>query len=370
MKIIVYLKYLFHWATGLDPRIIPVLLYRENRKKVISNKTCIFYGNHNKNFFLKKIYGGKVKLFYLKNVFPENADSEILYLVSSALPSGWIWTLLYFKLTKRIIVLNQNGVYYPDILPFFYSLANISNKIIYKYADHIIYQSRFCKKMAEKYLSLKKVQYTILNNPAINYKISQKIRKRFSNISLMGNQYEKYRLERALATALILVRKNIKFNLKIYGCLNWTFDTKNNKKSLIKEIKQKNLQSHVKYLGPYKRKELPNILKTTDLLLHTKSLDPCPSSVVEAIRNGIPVVYIKDGGTSELVGPGGIGVTPRKEKTLSCYTLEKNLAEAISAVIKERSKFSKLAQKHGEKFSIEHWISIHTKIFEKIKNKK
>jgi glycosyltransferase involved in cell wall biosynthesis len=111
---------------------------------------------------------------------------------------------------------------------------------------------------------------------------------------------------------------------------------------------------------------LPGILRKTDILLHTKSFDPCPSSVVEAIRNGIPVVYIKNGGTSELVGPGGIGVDLQKRKTWPIDSLEQKLAEAVCKVNLNICKFSKMALRQGEKNSVEKWIKEHKKIFRKI----
>ena len=361
-----YLKYLFNLAAGFDPRIIPLLLLRESDKNKKRNQICIFFGNHNQEFFEKKIYGGKVKLFYLKDAFEENANGKILYLVSSALPTGWIWALLYFKVTGRRVVLNQNGVYYPDMMPFLYPLANLSNRIIYKYADYVIYQSKFCRKMAAKYLNNKKVNSRILYNPAVNYKLPLKSNRKSLNISLMGNQYEKYRLNRAIKIASILRRKKIKFTLKIYGSLNWTSNAVKNKRYLMKSINQEELQENVIYEGPYNRDALSSILRKTDILLHTKSLDPCPSSVVEAIRNGIPVVYIKNGGTSELVGPGGIGVDLKEGKNWPCDTLENKLAEAISAVILDNSEFSKSARRHGVKYSVKKWVEEHDRIFRKI----
>jgi len=360
-----YLKYLFNWVPGFDPRIIPSLLFQKNPKKK-KNKINIFFGNCGREFFEKKIYGGKIKLFYLKNAFEQGAHANILYLVSSALPSGWIWSLFYFKVTGRKVVLNQNGVYYPEILPFFYSIANLSNIIILIFADYVIYQSKFCRKMALKYLTNKKVDHKILYNPAQKFRLKKKTKKIIKNIAMMGNQYEKYRLDRALSIASFLQSKKNKFIFYIYGLLNWSSNILKNKQYLNNKLNQKKLQGHVIYKGPYKRVELPSILRKTDILLHTKNLDPCPSAVVEAIRNGIPVVYIKNGGTSELVGPGGIGVVPSAKKPAPCNPLEHRISVAINLLISKYPRFSKLAKKQGEKYSIEKWIRQHYKIFKKL----
>lgn len=361
-----YLKYLLNWTTGLDPRIIPLLLFRKDNSKKQKNQISIFFGNHNQEFFQKKIYGGKVKLFYLKDSFEENANGKILYLVSSALPSGWVWAFLYFKVTGRKVVLNQNGVYYHDIVPYLYPLANLSNGIIHKYADFVIYQSKFCRKMAEKYLTYKKTNYKVCYNPAKIYYLPKKTKKQILNISLMGNQYEKYRLDRALKVASFLKKTEKTFIFKIYGSLNWNSNNKKNNQYLEKKIYQNSLQRNVVYKGSYKRNALPSILRKTDILLHTKSFDPCPSSVVEAIRNGIPVVYIKNGGTSELVGPGGIGVDLKKRKTWPIDALEQKLAGSVCSVNLNICKFSKMARRQGERFSVENWIKEHKKIFRKL----
>lgn len=366
-----HLKYLFNWVPGFDPRIIPLLLSQKDANKIKQKKLPIFFGNYDNRFFAEKIYGGKIKLFYLKNSFQETINSKILYLVSSALPAGWIWTLLYFKITGRKVILNQNGVYYPDIFPFFFSLANLANKIIFQFSDYVIYQSKFCKKMALKYLVIKdKKSSIVLYNPAKKFKIPEKLNNQHKNISLMGNQYEKYRIDRALKVSFILKRKKIKFSLHIYGKLNWTPNLTKNKKYLEKEIKQKKLQGIVIYKRMYKREDLPNILRKTDILLHTKNFDPCPSSVVEAIRNGVPVVYIKNGGTPELVGPGGIGVVHAHKKTMFVGKLEEKLCNAICNIIEKNSKFSKLARAQGEKFSVGRWIREHKIIIKKLINEK
>lgn len=361
-----YLKYLFNFAPGLDPRIIP-LLFRNYRKEIKQNKKiAIYFGNQNNKYFKTKIYGGKVKLFHLKSVLRETPSANILYLVSSALPSGWLWTLLFYKLNGRKIVLNQNGVYHSDFFPYLYPLANLSNRLLYINADYVIYQSQFCKKMAINYLDKKRKSSCIMLNPATKNKGKHLKTKDMFIISLMGNQQNKVRVKVALETISKIKAQNIKFVFNIYGHLNWTDNEKRNICELKKEIEKRNLTKCVKYNGYYTQKTISKILNETSVLLHTQSLDASPTTVSEAIAARIPVVYIKNGGTPEIVGKAGIGVSYRLSAKKNPDYFPEKLAKALIQIKKNYKRYQKLAEQQREKLSVAKWQQKHMRIFKKL----
>jgi glycosyltransferase involved in cell wall biosynthesis len=361
-----YLKYLFNLATGFDPRIIP-LLFRNYKKEIKkNNKIAIYFGNHSDKYFKTKIYGGKIKLFHLKSVLRETPSANILYLVSSALPSGWLWALLFFKFNGRKFVLNQNGVYHSGFLPYLYPLANLSNRLLYINADYIIYQSQFCKKMAINYLDKKRKSSCIMLNPATNNQGKHSKTKKMFVISLMGNQQNKERVKIALEAISKIKAHNIKFVFNIYGHLNWTENKKRNICELKKDIENQNLTECVKYKGYYSRKKISKILNETSVLLHTQSFDASPTTVSEAIAAMIPVVYIKNGGTPEIVGKAGIGVNYRSSTYKNPGYFPEKLAHALIQIKKNYKKYQKLAIQQRAKLSVTTWQQKHIKIFKKL----
>src|SRR5436190_22101162 len=59
------------------------------------------------------VHGGRVKLLHLGEEFPEAADFDLLYLVSSAPPKFALELVTWAKTRGVKLVWNQNGVAYP-----------------------------------------------------------------------------------------------------------------------------------------------------------------------------------------------------------------------------------------------------------------
>ena len=69
------------------------------------------------------------------------------------------------------------------------------------------------------------------------------------------------------------------------------------------------LAGRVDFTGRYAQADAPGVFRRAHVLLHTKVNDPCPTTVIEAMACGVPVVYAASGGTVELVGDeAGVGV--------------------------------------------------------------
>jgi glycosyltransferase involved in cell wall biosynthesis len=65
----------------------------------------------------------------------------------------------------------------------------------------------------------------------------------------------------------------------------------------------------VTLLGPQSRERIAALMRSADFLFFPSELEPCPNTPLEAMASGLPVLYHPSGGTSELLGDGGVPMT-------------------------------------------------------------
>jgi len=186
-------------------------------------------------------------------------------------------------------VLRLDGIYYDKADNFNARNAEISRS--HKMADAVVYQSYTSKKMCEKYLDKRKTKvYDIIYNG-----VDPDERERFvphNDINVVS--CSKWRRPKRLPEMIELFGEFLnhypKAKLHIVGPLV----------KGTKLIKHKNVIYH----NPNKKinfKKIREIYKTCDIYLHLCKKDSCPSSVVEAIVTGIPVVTTNAcGGATEM----------------------------------------------------------------------
>ncbi len=112
--------------------------------------------------------GGGVKLGHLRERFGEAKDGiGVLYLVSSLLhliPNAEE-LVNWAKRRGVAVVWNQNGVGYPAWAGDFYPWFNEPMRRLIARADHVVYQSDFCRTCADRYLGPVNVPSEVLWNP-------------------------------------------------------------------------------------------------------------------------------------------------------------------------------------------------------------
>ena len=112
------------------------------------------------------IHGGRVKLIHLVQKYPEKKLlTNILYLVSSAVPKHAEVLIRYLKGKGAKLVWNQNGVAYPAWAGDDYEATNARLARLLHMADYVIYQSDFCRLSADRYLGVSNVPHKVLYNP-------------------------------------------------------------------------------------------------------------------------------------------------------------------------------------------------------------
>ena len=202
--------------------------------------------------------------------------------------------------------------------------------------------------------------------PAKNNQRKHSKTKKIFVISLLGNQQNKERVKVALEVISKIKSQNIKILLNIYGHLNWTENYEQNICDLKKEIYKLKLNKCISYKVHYSQKKLNKILKKTSVLLHTQSIDAAPTTVSEAIAAMIPVVYINNGGTPEIVGKAGIGVNYRFSAYKKINHLPEKLAHALIKIKNNYKRYQKLAENQRAKLSVTKWQQKHITIFKKL----
>ncbi|MBK8782827.1 MAG: glycosyltransferase family 4 protein [Anaerolineales bacterium] len=314
-------------------------------------------------------HGGSVKLTYLAESFPHHFPSaSLLYAVSSV---GHPLRASILDLAKRRglkVIVNQNGVSFPAWDGENYTESNRDMKTVISFADFIIYQSRFCKTSAERYISPPDVPSEIIYNPVdIRLFTPDACSKKPDELTLLlgGNQYEKYRLELALQTLKALHRDVPNAKLIVTGNLWLPHDEAEEWTAIaIKELK---LADHVTFTGTYTQSEAPALYSKAHLLLHTKYADPSPGLVLEALALGLPVVHLTNGGVPELVAEAGIGVHVGHDWNRITLPAPQAMADAVIQVYARRDEYSQLARQRAvELFSLEKFVARHKEIFEKV----
>ena len=148
-------------------------------------------------------------------------------------------------------------------------------------ADHVLYQSEFCKRSADEFLGEPHGTWEVLYNAVDVDRFTPAATPPADGPVLLlgGDQTQAYRLEVALRTFALVVASEPQARLLVTGRLVSSPD------ALLDEL---GLRDSVEFVGRYSQREAPNLIRRAHLLLHTKVKDPCPSAVIEAMACGLP----------------------------------------------------------------------------------
>lgn len=121
-------------------------------------------------------------------------------------------------------------------------------------------------------------------------------------------------------------------------------------------VKEKYLESRVIFLG--KRKDIPILLKTADIIIQFSFFEGFGMAAVEGMASGKPVIVSNVSGLADVVGGGGI-ICPNDPKELAKIILnleDKKLYNHIAEMCLEKSK----------KYSIENSAEEYIKLYKEI----
>jgi len=305
------------------------------------------------------VAGGTSKFQKLASRFPNCAyDFTLLYLGSSALPPD-LGPLLWVARRRRApVVLNQDGIGYPGWAGPRTEAVNAPLRRALEGAQHVLYQSAFCKRSADVYLGEPRGAWEILPN-AVDV-------ERFSPapagpadgpvLLLGGDQTQPYRLELALRTLAALLPAHPGAQLIVAG------RTVSDPGPLISKL---GLAGRVVLVGRYSQADAPALYRRAHLLLHTKVNDPCPNVVLEAMASGLPVVYPASGGTVELVADeAGVGVPHPDSFARDEPPSPEAMADAVERVLAELPRIGAGARARAvERYPLTAWLDRHAALF-------
>lgn len=323
------------------------------------SETRVFYGHDSVPAAGDAVAGGSGKFQRLAERFPNSpTDFSLLYLGSTWLPRDLRPLLAYTRHRGIPVLVNQSGVAYPGWAGTATERINDEFRRALLAADHVLYQSEFCKRSADEFLGEPRGAWEVLYNAVDVEHFTPGRAPDGAVLLLAGDQTQAYRVEVALRTLAHLPEATLIVTGRFVSD-PW---------SLMREF---GVEDRVELAGRYAQSEAPALFRRADLLLHTKVQDPCPTAVIEAMACGLPVVYAASGGTIELVGgEAGIGVPHPVSWDRDEPPDPEALANAVRTVLAERERYAEAARRRAvERFALEPWLARHAQLFKELANR-
>jgi len=334
-----------------------------------SEKFRVFYGIDKVAGPNEKVWGGLVKLQDLVGEFPNHPKNpNLLYLVSSSLPSHATRMSSLAKKNGCNLVLNQNGVAYPAWCSSGWKDFNRTMMEILHESHWVFYQSNFCRLAADVFLGERLHNAEVLYNAVdTSIFVPRKEPKQNKTICLLlaGSHGKAYRVQKAIQALSILRRSGLDCTLTIAGRFAWKKDERAALSEAHEMAAKEGVLNLIDFQGPYLQSQAVHLFHEADILLHTTYNDVCPRLVIEAMACGLPVVYSASGGMPELVGTSaGIGVSAPLDWDKEHPPSPDALAYAVKQVVAECSSYAREARKRAvAKFDVVPWIKRHREVF-------
>ena len=313
--------------------------------------------------------GPRVKIRKLSEVFPERPWTyNLVYLLSNApyLPPA---TLRRLKGRGIPMLSNQNGVFYPAWYAGDCEAENRRMAEQYHLVDHVFHQSEFCRRCAERFLGSRDGASEILYNAVDTARFTPAEKERtaegpFTFLSAGKVQaHQAYRLETAVEGLAAARRDGLDGRLRIAGAMDPTVTAKARARA-----ETLNMAAHLEILGAYAQEAAPGLFAGADAFITTTHNDACPSSVIEAMACGLPVVYAASGGVPELVGDAaGVALETGESWDRALMPEAAAIAGGMLRVAAEHQTMRAAARRRAvECFDIGPWIERHREVFQSL----
>jgi glycosyltransferase involved in cell wall biosynthesis len=263
------------------------------------------------------------------------------------------------------IVLNQNGVYYPAWYPQDWKHENARMAYVHETANHVLYQSEFCRRCAQKFLGERAGPSTILYNavdtetfvpaemPLAERAFTFLVTGKFGNATA-------YRLTASIEGLAAARKGGLDIRLRIAGLVDPIVE-----KQMRALVDRLAVVDTVDWTGPYAHGDAPEIYRSADAYLMLKHNDPCPNVVIEAMACGLPVLYSASGGVPELVGEeAGIALPVPDTFEYNPAPNAQAVAQGMAHIIASRDTMSRLSRQRAlARFSLTAWLDRHGALF-------
>lgn len=308
--------------------------------------------------------GPLVKVARLQEHFPQDRRRyNLLYLLSNA---PYLSRTALGRLKRRGVpmVLNQNGVFYAAWFDGDWRAKNAEMASAYHMADHVFWQSAFCRRCADRFLGERAGPGEVLYNAVDTDRFSPAPQRPQRPVTfLVAGKIEQHlypRIGDALEALAHLRRGGSDARLVVAGSLDETSERKGRE-----DIIRLGLADVVTFTGAYEQDDAPDIYRSADIYIMTKPNDPCPNTVLEALACGLPVIYSASGGVPELVGEEAGWPLPCEEDFETMVWPGR--ADLIGAMEQAASAWQEKAdharKRAVDRYAMEAWIERHRAVF-------
>ena len=325
----------------------------------------VFYGGARAG----DVGGPLVKVKRLREHFPERRwGFNLVYVLSGAphLPGAALGLL---KRRRIPIVANQNGVFYPAWYGGDWRARNAEMAVAYHLADHVFWQSDFCRHAADRFLGEREGPGEVLYNAVHTGRFCPAAARERPNpftFLLTGkiDTHLFYRIEASLRGLAAARAQGLEARLVLAGRISAEAQARCH--GLAAEL---DITDAVSFAGLYTQEQAPAVYQAADAYLMLKHNDPCPNAVIEAMACGLPVLYSATGGVPELIGnEAGIGLSceeaceeaweqPRWPEPAA-------VADGMLAIAAAREALAIAARRQAvARFDIGSWIDRHRAVF-------
>jgi glycosyltransferase involved in cell wall biosynthesis len=313
-----------------------------------------------------KLGGPALKLGKLAERFPEDRSRFTLAYLLSNMPYLPEAALAALKRRGIPIVLNQNGVFYPAWYGGDWRGRNRAMAAAYHAADHVLWQSSFCRRAADRFLGPRTGPGEVLPN-AVDLDrfrpspVRPADRFRFLLTGRI-DAHQSYRLEQAVRGLAAARARGLEAELLAAG----VFDPAARAKAMAAAAALK-VAASVHFRGAYGPAEAPAVYRDAEAYVTLTHQDACPTGVIEALAAGLPVVHVDSGGVPELVGDAGAAVPSAEDWETQRIPDAAAVGEAMLAVAENRTALSAKARARAEeRFSLARWLDAHEALFKRL----
>ncbi len=310
--------------------------------------------------------GPSLKLAKLGAVFPEHRFGYNLVYALSAAPH--LSEAAFERLAGLGVptVLNQNGVFYPAWYAGDCEDRNRPMAVAHRRADHVLYQSQFCRQAASRFLGDRAGPSEILYNAIDTAAFAPAPASPPGPFAILVtgriDPHQSYRLVQAIEGLAVARRSGLEAVLRVAGAIAPAVEAEAHQ-----AIARLGIAGAVSLSGVYRPAEAPAHYRQAHAYLTLTHQDACPSAVIEALASGLPVIHPTSGGTPELVAEAGIALPTGEDWRRPLIPSAAEIGQAMLAMAAARDRLAPLARTRAvAHFDLAAWLERHRALFDEL----